>query len=202
MQLNATASRYLYSEKINRCAVRQVQIDLHLATTTVIHATRSFMSDSTASEERRRVGMLFPPPILLAALIAVCVGAQVLWFGGFTYSPTRTALGLILLAASLALFVVCGKLFKIAGTPFRPISPATTIVKTGPYRFSRNPMYLAMAGLLAGLGILFGSFCFGAALVIFVVAVHFGVVLPEERYLESLLGETYLQYKRQVRRWL
>ncbi|MGP8121322.1 MAG: methyltransferase family protein [Xanthobacteraceae bacterium] len=161
------------------------------------------MSGSTqASEERRRVGMAFPPPILLAALIALCVGAQVMWFGGFAYSPTRTVLGLILVVASLALFLSCGRLFKQAGTPFRPTSPATAIVRTGPYRFSRNPMYLAMAGLLAGLGLLLGSYCFGVAMVVFVVAVNFGVVLPEERYLESLQGETYLQYKRQVRRWL
>jgi protein-S-isoprenylcysteine O-methyltransferase Ste14 len=159
-------------------------------------------SPTNASDERRKVGMLGPPPILLLALIAACVGAHVFWFDGFAYSPTRSVLGTLALIASLALLASCGRLFRKAGTPFRPTSPATAIVRDGPYRISRNPMYLGMAGLLAGLGVLLGSPCFGAAVVVFLVVVHFGVVLPEERYLESLHGETYRQYKRQVRRWL
>lgn len=159
-------------------------------------------SPTNASEERRRVGMLFPPPILLLVLIAACIGAQAQWLGGFAYSSARTALGLLMLAASVVLIASSGRLFKKAGTPFRPTSPATTIVKSGPYRFSRNPMYLGMAGILAGLGVLFGSYCFGVALVVFLVAINFGVVHPEERYLESLHGEEYRRYKQEVRRWL
>ena len=159
-------------------------------------------STMNASEERKKVGMLVPPPILLFALIAVCIGAQAFWLGEFTYSITRSVLGALVLVASLTLFAYSGSLFQKAGTPYRPTSPATAIVRDGPYRISRNPMYLGMAGVLAALGVLFGSYCFGAALVIFLVVVHFGVVLPEERYLESLHGETYRQYKRQVRRWL
>jgi protein-S-isoprenylcysteine O-methyltransferase Ste14 len=123
------------------------------------------MSSANPSEERRKVGMLIPPPILLLALIAACAVAQVVWF-------------------------------------VRPTSPTTAIVSEGPYRFSRNPMYLGMAGLLAGLGVLLGSPCFAAGLIVFLVVIHFGVVLREERYLESLHGETYRQYKRQVRRWV
>ncbi len=161
------------------------------------------MSSSTnASEERRKVGMLVPPPILLFALIAACIVAQAFWLGGFTYSTPRSVVGALVLVASLALFASCIGLFRKAGTPFRPTSPATTIVGDGPYRISRNPIYLGMAGVLAGLGVLFGSYLFGAALVVFLVVVHFGVVLAEERYLDSLHGETYRQYKRQVRRWL
>ncbi|MGP0060837.1 MAG: methyltransferase family protein [Beijerinckiaceae bacterium] len=159
-------------------------------------------STANASEERRKVGMLVPPPIVLFALIAVCITAQAFWLGGVTYSTPRCVLAALMLAASVALFAYSGSLFRKAGTPFRPTSPATTIVRDGPYRISRNPMYLGMAGVLAGLGVLFGSTLFGAALIVFLIVVHFGVVLPEERYLDSLHGETYRQYKRQVRRWL
>ena len=157
---------------------------------------------TSPSDERRKVGMLVPPPILLLALIAACVGGQVFWFGGFSYSTTRSVLGILMLLASLALIASCASLFRKAGTPFRPTSPATAIVRDGPYRISRNPLYLGMAGLLAGLGVLLGGPCFGAALVVFLIVVHFGVVLPEERYLESVQGEAYRQYKRQVRRWV
>ena len=159
-------------------------------------------SPTSPSDERRKVGMVVPPPILLLGLIAACVGAQVVWFGGVTFSTTRSVLGMLILLASLALFASCVSLFRKAGTSFQPTSPTAAIVRAGPYRISRNPMYLGMAGLLAGLGVLLGSPCFGAALVVFLVVVHFGVVLREERYLESLHGEAYRQYKRRVRRWL
>ncbi len=165
------------------------------------------MSDSpgnqqAASRERKKVGMLVPPPVLLIALGAVGAAAQLLWFGSFAISPSGAALGIVVILASLFVEVWCWRRFKEAGTPFRPVSPATAIVNSGPYRFSRNPMYVGMAGLLAGLGALLGSWLFAAAVLLFVVVVHFGVVLPEERYLESLHGETYRQYKRSVRRWL
>ncbi len=161
------------------------------------------MSNTTkASNERRKVGMLVPPPILFFALVAACIGAQAFWFDGFTFSTTRCLLGSLTLVASAALILASGWQFEKAGTPFRPISPATTIVGEGPYRISRNPIYLGMTGLLAGLGVLLGSYCFGAAMVVFLVVVHFGVVLPEERYLEALHGEIYRQYKLRVRRWL
>lgn len=157
---------------------------------------------TSRSDERRKVGMVVPPPILLMGLIAACVGAQAVWFGGFAFSTARSALGILILLASIALVASCVRLFGRAGTPFRPTSPTAAIVRDGPYRVSRNPMYLGMAGLLAGLGVLLGSPCFGAAVAAFLVVVHFGVVLREERYLESVQGEAYRQYKRQVRRWL
>ena len=56
--------------------------------------------------------------------------------------------------------------------------------------------------LTVGIGVLLGSYLFLAAFLLFVAVVHFGVVLPEERYLQSLHGETYSQYKQSVRRWL
>jgi protein-S-isoprenylcysteine O-methyltransferase Ste14 len=63
-------------------------------------------------------------------------------------------------------------------------------------------MYVGMVGLLLGFGLLAGSWLFGAAAIVFVLVVHFGVVLPEERYMESLHGEAYRQFMSKVRRWL
>jgi len=63
-------------------------------------------------------------------------------------------------------------------------------------------MYVAMVGLLAGFGLLSGSWFFALGALAFVVVVHFGVVLPEERYLEALHGPAYREFKSQVRRWL
>jgi len=155
-----------------------------------------------ASQERKKVGMLVPPPILLVAIGVASAAIQWLWFGPFNISPIGGAFGLLVVLASICLFAACGERFKKAGTPYRPVSPTTAIVSSGPYRFSRNPMYVAMAAVLAGLGVLLGSWVFAAGLLIFMLVVHFGVVLPEERYLESLHGDTYRRYKQSVRRWL
>lgn len=88
-----------------------------------------------------------------------------------------------------------------AGTNVDPYQPALTIVRNGPYRFTRNPMYLSLCLLQGGLGFLLNdwiTFLFVAPLAIIL---HFGVILPEERYLEGKFGEQYLELKRSVRRW-
>lgn len=63
-------------------------------------------------------------------------------------------------------------------------------------------MYVAMAGLLLGMGLLTGGWLFAVAAIVFVAVVHLGVVLPEERYMEALHGDAYFQFKSKVRRWL
>jgi protein-S-isoprenylcysteine O-methyltransferase Ste14 len=157
---------------------------------------------STASRERKKVGMLVPPPILLLAIVVLGVVAHLLLFGSFSFSPIRSALGGGVVLLSILIIGACVREFKAANTPFRPVSPATAIVNSGLYRFSRNPMYVGMAGVLLGLAVIFGSYILGVGLLLFVFIVHFGVVLPEEHYLESLHGETYRHYKQSVHRWL
>jgi len=155
-----------------------------------------------ASDERKKVGMIVPPPVLLVCLVVVCAAAQSLWLGWAAFSPVRASVGAVLIAISVVLIASCGKLFRSAGTPVRPVSPTTAIVREGPYRFTRNPMYVGMAGILAGLALLAGSYLIAGALFTFLAVVHFGVVLPEEQYLEALHGRAYIEYKEQVRRWL
>lgn len=162
----------------------------------------SSQNPTAASGERKKVGMLVPPPLLLIAICALSIVAQLILFGSFNISTSGVALGVLVILASVLIVVSCMKSFRAAGTPFRPVSPSTAIVNSGLYRFSRNPMYVGMAGLLAGVGSMLGSYVFIAAVVIFIVIVHFGVVMSEERYLEALHGEAYRRYKQSVRRWL
>ncbi len=91
---------------------------------------------------------------------------------------------------------------KAAGTNVRPDRPSLTVVKAGPYRFTRNPMYLSLCLLQMAIGFFLDGwvpvlFAFVLALVL-----HFGVILREESYLERKFGEQYLPFKRRVQRWL
>jgi len=154
------------------------------------------------SSERKKVGMVLPPPIIFGLAAVGAAVAQYFLIGSFAISEARSLIGGLIIVLSVILIGASARFFKKAGTPVRPVSPATTIVQSGPYRFSRNPMYVGMAGILVGLSVCLGSPVFLVALMAALAVVHFGVVLPEERYLEALHGETYRRYKASVRRWV
>ena len=79
--------------------------------------------------------------------------------------------------------------------------PTNSLVFKGPFRFSRNPIYLSMVSLLLGVGIWTNSLWFIGLAALVVVLLFWGVISREERYLERMFGEEYLNYKRRVRRW-
>jgi protein-S-isoprenylcysteine O-methyltransferase Ste14 len=89
-----------------------------------------------------------------------------------------------------------------AGSNVPTSMPTTTIVDTGPYRFTRNPIYLAMMLALAGLAIAFDSLWILLTLVPFALVIGYGVVAREEAYLERKFGEAYRRYRARVRRWV
>ena len=156
----------------------------------------------TASNERKKVGMLIPPPLLFMFASMVATLVQELWLGGFRFSAATTLVGGFVAVAGLFLFAGCAMRFRAAGVSPRPIAPPPAVVCSGPYAFSRNPMYLGMATMLGGLALALGSVAFVGALLVFVLVVHFGVVRPEERYLEALHGQAYRQYRQSIRRWI
>jgi protein-S-isoprenylcysteine O-methyltransferase Ste14 len=163
-----------------------------------------FMRDTKveARQERERVGMLVPPPVLLVALVVLCMLAQFAFFGLKLPSMERAVAGGLAIAISALVIVLSARRFVAASTPVRPTSPTTQIIHSGVYAYSRNPMYLAMTGIILGLAILTNSFVFVLAAIIFVIVTHFAVVLPEERYLETLHRADYIAYKKKVRRWV
>lgn len=106
----------------------------------------------------------------------------------------------VLLAIGLFLFAV--RTFRAAGTPVPGNQPTTTIVRAGPYRFSRNPIYLAFSLFQLGLALWVNSLWVVLTLLA-AMAVMAVVVIPrEERYLEARFPAEYSAYKASVRRWL
>ena len=107
---------------------------------------------------------------------------------------------LIILAPTLALSAL--RTMKAAGTNVHPSEPALTIVRDGPFRFTRNPMYLALCLLQVALGFFLNDWITLLFVVPLALIFHYGVVLREQRYLTGKFGGPYLQYKCEVRRWI
>lgn len=114
----------------------------------------------------------------------------------------RAMAALAPLAASGLLALSASRALRRSGTPVHPDRPTTAIVKDGPFRFTRNPLYLSLMLLYGGLSVLFNSLWPLILLPLLFAAFHFGMVLREERYLERKFGEEYLGYRSRVRRWL
>ncbi len=89
-----------------------------------------------------------------------------------------------------------------AGTNVRPDQPTLALVFDGPFRFTRNPLYLAATGLYLGIALLVDALWPLLLLVPVLAVLRWGVVAREERYLEAKFGEPYRAYKARVRRWL
>lgn len=144
---------------------------------------------------------LLPPHYLLATLIAMFLLDRYLPLLSFDSQSLRYA-GAVPTLLGAGITVASAGLFKKAGTPVRPFEQSTTVVTTGMFRFTRNPMYLGMVLCLLGIAIILGSLTAFLPIPFFVAIVHFQFIVHEERFMEKLFGEEYLAFKRRVRRWI
>jgi len=154
-----------------------------------------------AAPEVVHLGVVRPPFIYLTSLV---LGTVIQLAAPLSYLPRPLAmpLGVPLVVVAIALFATSVAKFRAAGTPVPARQPTTAIVRTGPYRFSRNPIYLAFSLLQLGIAIWVNSLWLLATLVGAVALVNFVVIPREEQYLERKFGAEYLDYKASVRRWL
>ncbi|HME88850.1 MAG TPA: isoprenylcysteine carboxylmethyltransferase family protein [Chthoniobacterales bacterium] len=160
-------------------------------------------SDFYGEPSKDNPGVIAFPPLIWA--VSVVLSLLIHFFVASV--PMSILPRVILLAIGIVLFIIAPvlaisavRLMKIAGTNVHPSEPTTTIVRGGPYRFTPNPMYLALTLLQIGVAFLLNdviTLLFAAALALIF---HFGVILREERYLEAKFGEEYLVLKRSVRR--
>ncbi|WP_193184358.1 methyltransferase family protein [Nisaea sediminum] len=152
--------------------------------------------------EKDTAGVILPPPVILLIAVLLGFGLDYLMPRPFAPDWARYYLGAALILAAIALAVAGERQFKQAGTSVKPWVPSTAIVTSGVFARTRNPMYLAMVILLAGVGLLGNSLWFPVITIGFVGVMQYGVILREEAYLERRFGAVYTDYKARVRRWI
>jgi protein-S-isoprenylcysteine O-methyltransferase Ste14 len=144
---------------------------------------------------------ILPPVWLVIALLMTYVLdrwlpiAEIFPWPWFLAGVPLIVLGIVMAASSAGAF-------KRAGTPVVPFETSTALVIRGWYRVTRNPMYLGLALVLAGVGVLQGSVGALLPLPAFIAVLHFRFILGEERLLEELFGEEFRAYRLRVRRWI
>jgi len=142
------------------------------------------------------------PPFVYLGSIGLGLLVHVFWPVQLLRASVSGPLGIMLVLAAGALFISSVRTFGAAGTPVPGNRPTTTVVRTGPYRFSRNPIYLAFTLLQLGLAAWVNSLALLLTLFPALALIMLVVIPREERYLEARFPSEYLPYKRAVRRWL
>ncbi|SLN44455.1 hypothetical protein PSA7680_02256 [Pseudoruegeria aquimaris] len=146
---------------------------------------------------------LYPPALSIAApLLAILLE----WLLPLGWLPTgfglASLIGLALMAAAGALAMSATRAFAAEGTEVDPRSPASALALSGPYRFTRNPMYLGMVLLQIGLALTFSLDWALPLAALLWLALDLAVVRPEEAYLHATFGAAYGAYCARVRRWI
>lgn len=153
----------------------------------------------------RNPGVHYPPPLLFV------LGIGLAWLMGRvvplplvpdSLRPVSLIVGYVAIVLASATITWAMLTFRRADTAIYPNQPATAVVARGPYRFSRNPMYVGLTALNLGIALVSNSLWMIAALPIVLWLLTVLVIRREEAYLSSAFGETYDEYRRAVRRWL
>lgn len=113
-----------------------------------------------------------------------------------------TYFGIVVIGFGVVMDLWSSSLFLRSKTTVSPYGSPTSLVTSGPFRISRNPMYLGMAAILSGIAILLGTLVTFAFPVIFIMIIETQLIPDEERKLEKIFGEQYKEYKNKVRQWI
>ena len=146
-------------------------------------------------------GVVARPPLLYGAALVSVLVCRWLWPTPIFGQGAAVWPGLALVALGVGFAIWGRRTMQAGGTNIDPTLPTTAIVTSGPFRFSRNPLYLALTLLYLGLTLAFNTWWGVVVLVPLLIIMHRGVVLREERYLEKKFGQSYRQYRSTVRRY-
>lgn len=147
-------------------------------------------------------GVIAPPPLIYLGTLGIGFGLDAAIGTGSVPSTVALPIGTAAILAGAGLLASFRQAFQRARTPIDPYAPSQAIVTDGPFRLTRNPAYLGMALIYAGIGVVANAPWALAPLPIAIAVIDRGVIAREERYLERKFGTPYASYKRRVRRWI
>jgi protein-S-isoprenylcysteine O-methyltransferase Ste14 len=159
------------------------------------------MSDD-AQRNADNPGVIAPPPLIYAGALALGLLVNRLYPIPFLPRAVGRVLGWPMIVGGLLIGSLGFREMKRAGTNVDPREPTTTIVTDGPYRFTRNPLYVGMTLMYGGITARANALPAALLLPLVLRIMRRGVIEREERYLEGKFGDEYLSYKARVRRWI
>lgn len=151
---------------------------------------------------RDNAGVIAPPPLIYLGPLGVGLLLSKLFPVEILPALASLILGGALIAAAVLIMALAIRLMRRAGTEVNPSKPSTALVVEGPFRFTRNPLYVSLTLLYAGISVLANAVWAMAMLPAVLVVIERGVIRREERYPERKFGEEYRRYKSRVRRWI
>jgi protein-S-isoprenylcysteine O-methyltransferase Ste14 len=156
------------------------------------------------TDERDNAGVVAPPPLIYLGFLVLGLLLDKNPRLPIPFLPRSAvrALGWPLLVGGVSLMSWFFFTMRRADTPIDPREPVSNLATDGPFRYTRNPGYLSMTMIYAGISILTNALSSILLLPAALLAIQRGVIEREERYLERKFGEEYLTYKEQVRRWI
>lgn len=146
--------------------------------------------------------VIAPPALIVLVLAIIAILLDLFIPTTFKLGGFGDTLGGLVTVAGLAIILFSTWHFRRQGTNIPTSMPATTLFENGLYRYSRNPIYVGFVLVFIGLGLAIDNLWLVIAVIPFVVIIRFGVIAPEEAYLERKYGDRYREYARHVRRWL
>lgn len=163
------------------------------------------LSPGATPPQNDHPGVIMKPPKIFLIFIAAGLALDLAlpWsLISAVKGPVATSVGAALLFAGIALMWRAVSRFGREGTNVPTDRPAETLVTSGLYRYTRNPIYLSFMALYLGIGFVLDNAWMLVLAFPFLLLLQIGVIAREERYLEAKFGEAYRNYKRHVRRWL
>ena len=154
------------------------------------------------SGARDTAGVAVRPPLLYLGTLVLGGLIDLVFPAPMTAFALRLPAAGLTLVLGVGLLMVCFRRFRSAGTNVPTWLPTTALVTSGPYRLSRNPIYVALTLMYLGLALGYGSWWPVVLLAPVLIVMRYGVIAREERYLEARFGEAYRAYCASVRRWI